>query len=46
MMKGGELNEKYPGGTRAQRRQLVAEGHRVVKKGKKLVVENYEKRLI
>lgn len=34
----GELNPKYPGGAEAQQRRLEAEGHTVVRKGKKLVV--------
>jgi hypothetical protein len=42
---GGELNPKYPGGTRQLKIQLEAEGHRVVAKGKRLVVADYEKRL-
>jgi hypothetical protein len=42
---GGVLNAKYPGGLPALRRRLAAEGHRVVKKGKELVVADYEKRL-
>ncbi len=43
---GGELNPKYPGGIEAQREHLEAEGHTVVKKGKKrFVVEDFEKRL-
>jgi alkylated DNA nucleotide flippase Atl1 len=43
---GGVLNEKYPGGTEAQKRLLEQEGHTVVQKGKKYVVLNYEKSLI
>ncbi|MBN8570337.1 MAG: MGMT family protein [Ignavibacteria bacterium] len=31
----GELNEKYPGGISAHKRALQAEGHEIVKKGKK-----------
>jgi len=42
---GGFLNEKYPGGTEAQKRLLELEGHTVVRKGKKLVVLNYERSL-
>ena len=42
---GGFLNEKYPGGTEAQKRLLELEGHTVVQKGKKLVVLNYERSL-
>ena len=42
---GGLLNEKYPGGVRRQQQRLNAEGHRVIKKGKNLVVENFEEKL-
>ena len=42
---GGEINEKYPGGVEAQRRLLEKEGHRVVQKGKKYVVADYEESL-
>ena len=42
----GSLNEKYPGGTDAQKAFLEAEGHTIVSKGKKLVVAEYEKRLV
>ena len=41
----GELNEKYPGGVERQRERLEREGHKILKKGKKFVVENYEKYL-
>lgn len=43
---GGELNPKYPGGGDIQRERLEAEGHRVVAKGKRLVVEDYERALV
>jgi len=39
---GGELNPKYPGGIRNLRARLAAEGHRVVKKGKRYFVADYE----
>jgi alkylated DNA nucleotide flippase Atl1 len=39
----GELNEKFPGGTAAAARMLREEGHRVVAKGKKRVVVDFEK---
>jgi hypothetical protein len=42
---GGELNPKYPGGLAALRQRLEAEGHRIVAKGKRLFVADYEKRL-
>jgi hypothetical protein len=40
---GGELNAKYPGGTEAVRAKLEAEGHRVIAKGRRLVVEQHER---
>lgn len=42
---GGELNPKYPGGIEEQKKHLESEGHRVIQKGKKYMVENYEKYL-
>ncbi|HYG74797.1 MAG TPA: hypothetical protein VEK08_07325 [Planctomycetota bacterium] len=42
---GGQLNEKYPGGIEAQRKQLEAEGHTVVQVGKKVLVEDFESAL-
>ena len=42
---GGELNPKYPGGIEAQRERLEAEGHTVVRRGRKNIryfVEGYE----
>lgn len=41
----GEINEKYPGGVEGQRKLLEKEGHRIVEKGKKYVVANYQKAL-
>ncbi len=43
---GGQLNPKYPGGLDAQRKLLESEGHRVLRKGKKLVVADYEHSLM
>ena len=43
---GGELNEKYPGGIEGQAQRLAAEGHRVVKRGKKFVVAEYQESLV
>ena len=43
---GGELNPKYPGGIEAQREKLEAEGHTVIRRGRKnfrYYVEDYEK---
>lgn len=42
---GGELNPKYPGGVEQLRKRLETEGHRVVAKGKRFVVEEYEQHL-
>jgi hypothetical protein len=39
---GGELNPKYPGGVAALAKRLKAEGHRVVRKGKRWLVDGYE----
>ena len=41
----GVINEKYPGGIQAQKKLLKAEGHRVIPKGKKRVVVDFEKHL-
>ena len=43
---GGELNPKYPGGINNVRSRLVAEGHRVVKKGNRFFVVDFELALI
>ena len=42
---GGELNPKYPGGVENLKARLEAEGHRVVRKGKRFLLADYEKRL-
>ncbi|MDH4210805.1 MAG: MGMT family protein [candidate division WOR-3 bacterium] len=42
---GGVINEKYPGGVDVQKKLLRQEGHKIVKKGKKYVVVDFEKRL-
>ena len=41
----GELNEKYPGGTRKQKEKLEAEGHIIIQKGRKSIryyIKDYE----
>jgi hypothetical protein len=38
----GSLNEKYPGGPEAQKEKLEKEGFKVMKKGKRYVVERYQ----
>jgi len=40
---GGELNPKYPGGIKNVRARLAAEGHQVIKKGKRYFVADFEK---
>jgi alkylated DNA nucleotide flippase Atl1 len=42
----GIINEKYPGGVKAQKKLLEEEGHNIIQKGKKYKVEDFEKRLI
>jgi alkylated DNA nucleotide flippase Atl1 len=42
---GGELNPKYPGGVEGIARHLRAEGHKVIHKGKRTLVVDYERRL-
>jgi hypothetical protein len=42
---GGELNPKYPGGIEALKKLLAAEGHKVVQKGKKHLVADFESKL-
>jgi hypothetical protein len=42
---GGELNPKYPGGIEGIARRLRAEGHRIVRKGKRALVADYQKSL-
>jgi hypothetical protein len=39
---GGELNPKYPGGIDAQVKFLESEGHRILNKGKRYIIENYD----
>lgn len=38
----GFLNEKYPGGQEAQKSKLEEEGFKVIQKGKKYQVQNYQ----
>jgi len=42
---GGIINEKYPGGMEGQKKLLEKEGHKVIQKGKKYIVVDYEKSL-
>ena len=43
---GGVINPKYPSGVEAQRKLLEKEGHKVVQKGRKYIVTDYEKLLM
>ena len=43
---GGELNPKYPGGIKNLKSRLAAEGHRVIKKGQRYFVADYEQALV
>jgi hypothetical protein len=42
---GGELNPKYPGGIAGLKRKLSSEGHRVIQKGKRFFVEEFQGRI-
>ena len=42
---GGELNPKYPGGLEGIAKRLRAEGHKIVRKGKRVLVADFEKTL-
>ncbi|MDR2541957.1 MAG: MGMT family protein, partial [Treponema sp.] len=46
LKKDGQLNEKFPDGIDGQRVRLEAEGHTIIQKGKRFLVENYEKKLL
>lgn len=39
----GELNPKYPGGVAGLRARLEAEGHKVVQRGQRFFVQDFEK---
>lgn len=43
---GGVINPKYPGGAEGQKTLLEKEGHKIIQKGKKHVVVDYEKTLV
>jgi len=42
---GGELNPKYPGGIPALKKLLAAEDHKVLKKGGRFLVPDFDKKL-
>jgi alkylated DNA nucleotide flippase Atl1 len=41
----GKINPKYPGGAEGVAKRLRAEGHKVVAKGKRMLVADFEKKL-
>lgn len=40
------LNEKYTGGIEKQKKLLEDEGHKIIQKGKKFLVVDFEKKLV
>jgi hypothetical protein len=42
---GGEVDPKYPGGAGAIAKRLRAEGHKVIQKGKRWVLDDYQQAL-
>ena len=42
---GGEINPKYPGGVEQIARRLRAEGHKILRKGKRAFVAEHESKL-
>jgi alkylated DNA nucleotide flippase Atl1 len=45
LKQGGEVNPKYPGGVEAAAKRLRAEGHKIVAKGKRMLVANFDQKL-
>ena len=45
LKKDGQLNEKFPDGIDGQKTRLEAEGHTIIQKGKRYLVENYENKV-
>jgi hypothetical protein len=43
---GGELNPKYPGGLPALQKRLRAEGHKVVRRGRRCLVKDFERSVV
>jgi hypothetical protein len=43
---GGEINAKYPGGFSGLSRRLRAEGHRILTRGKRRFVADFQQRLV
>jgi hypothetical protein len=46
LKEGGVLNPKYPGGEQNQKKLLENEGFEIIKKGKRYVVNNFERYLM
>jgi len=46
LKEGGMINEKYPGGVGEQKKLLAEEGFKVIAKGKKTLVADFEKHLV
>ena len=42
----GKINLKYPGGIPYQRKKLINENHKIIKRGKNHFVENFENKLV
>jgi len=42
---GGEVNPKYPGGVESVAKRLRAEGHKLVAKGKRVLVVDHERKI-
>ena len=42
----GELNPKYPGGIAEIRRKLAAEGHKIVQRGKRFFVKDFQRHVL
>lgn len=45
LKQGGEINPKYPGGVPGQKKKLKTEGHRIISRGKKTIVADWEQTL-
>lgn len=45
LKKGGELNERYPGGIEMHKALLEKEGHAIIRKGNKYFVKDYLEKL-
>jgi hypothetical protein len=42
----GEVNPKYPGGVEQIAKRLRAEGHKIISQGKRVLVADFEKKLV